>query len=108
MLFQLTGEQKYADLGRQCLELGLAGQRDRDSRYSMRNAGEGLRLGPSLAWTALGYDLLYDGLDPEFRKKIALFIQNYDEDAHDGPPKHIMSAYEKTGKWPKLTSKLRR
>ena len=101
MLYQLTGEQKYADLGRQCLELGLAGQRDRDSRYSMRYAGEELRLGPSLAWTALGYDLLYDGLDPEFRKKIALFIQNYNEDAHDGRPKHI-KAYEKTGKWPKL------
>ena len=75
MLYQLTGEQKYADLGRQCLELGLEGQRDRDSRYSMRYAGEELRLGPSLAWTALGYDLLYDGLDPEFRKRLRFLFK---------------------------------
>ena len=107
MLYQLTGEQKYADLGKQCLELGLEGVRDRDNlgRYSMRYAGEELRLGPSLGWTALGYDLLYDGLDPDFRKKIALFIQNYEEEAIDGRQK--AKTFDKNGKWPVLKIAIR-
>ncbi len=102
MLYQLTGDQKYADLGRRCLEIGFEGQRDRDSnaRYSMTLAGEELRLGPSLAWTALGYDLLYDGLDPAFRQKVALHIQNYEMEAHDG---RKLRGFEKTGKWNKLS-----
>ncbi|GEM_PF-764069 len=102
MLYQLTGDQNYADLGQKCLEIGFTGQRDRDSnaRYSQTLIGEELRMGPSLAWTALGYDLLYDGLDPEFRKKVALHIQNYNMEAHDG---RKLANFEKTGKWNKLT-----
>jgi hypothetical protein len=79
LLYQLTGEKKYADLGRTCLEKALEGQRDRDARYSFRAPYGALRAGPSLGWTALGYDLCYDGWDPEVRRKIALAIQDYNE-----------------------------
>jgi hypothetical protein len=79
MLYQLTGDKKYADLGRKCMELALAGQRDRDDRYSWMAPGGELRAGPTLAWYALGYDLCYDGWDESFRRRIARAIQDYDD-----------------------------
>lgn len=79
MLYQLTGEKKYADLGRQCVEKALDGQRDRDNRYSFKDPVGALRSGPSLGAIAIGYDLCYDGWDEDFRKKVALAIQNYNE-----------------------------
>lgn len=77
MLYQLTGDKKYAELGRQCFELGLSGQRDRDDRYSFRAPGGQLRAGPSLGMYALGYDLCYDGWPEELRRKAALELQNW-------------------------------
>jgi hypothetical protein len=79
MLYQLTGEKFYADLGRQCAERILEGQRDRDNRYSFRHPFGVLCAGPSLGALAMGYDLCYDGWDAGFRGKVALAIQNYDE-----------------------------
>jgi hypothetical protein len=80
MLFQLTGDKRYADLGRQCLEkMVREQQRDRDNRYAFRAAHGALRAGPSLGAVAMGYDLLYDGLDPKFREEVALAMQNYNE-----------------------------
>jgi hypothetical protein len=79
LLYQLTGEKKYADLGRECMEKAFEGQRDRDSRYSFKAPFGALRAGPSLGWTALGYDLCHDGWDAEYRKKVALAIQDYNE-----------------------------
>lgn len=81
LLWQLTGEQRYADLGKQCAQLMLDGYRDRDgkARYSLRQPSGALRAGPSLGWFALGYDLCYDGWDPEFRKQVARAIETYDE-----------------------------
>ncbi|MFP4054247.1 MAG: hypothetical protein ACLFV7_10350 [Phycisphaerae bacterium] len=79
MLYQLTGEKKYAEFGRKCFELALEGQRDRDDRYSFRKPGGALRAGPSLGWYAVGYDLLYDALDEETRKKFTLAIAKYSE-----------------------------
>jgi hypothetical protein len=79
LLYQLTGDRKYAELGRRCMEKALEGQRDRDRRYSFRAPYGALRAGPSLGWTALGYDLCYDGWDPEFRQKVARAIAEYDE-----------------------------
>jgi hypothetical protein len=79
MLYQLTGDKKYADLGRKCMELAFAGQRDRDDRYAWSAPGGELRAGPTLACYAMGYDLCYDGWDPAFRKKVALAIQNYSD-----------------------------
>lgn len=79
MLYVLTGDKKYADLGRECMEKSLDGYRDRDQRYSFRAPYGALRAGPSLGWTALGYDLCYDGWDDAYRKKVAETIQNYNE-----------------------------
>ena len=79
MLYQLTGDKKYADLGRQCFEKSLAGARTIDSRYRLKRATGALRAGPTLGWHALGYDLCYDGWDEAYRLKIARFIQDYNE-----------------------------
>ena len=79
MLFQLTGEKKYADLGRRCVEMMLKGVRDRDNRYSFVRPHGALRAGPSLGAMAMGYDLCYDGWDDGFRRRVALEIQNYDQ-----------------------------
>lgn len=76
-LWQLTGEKKYADLGRRCVEKALEGTRDRDNRYSFRDPTGALRAGPSLGAIAMAYDLCFDGWEEDFRKKVALEIQNY-------------------------------
>ncbi len=80
-LYQLTGEKKYAQLGRECFEKAWAGVRDCDSeaRYSWVAPGGMLRAGPTLGWYALGYDLCHDGWDADFREKVAAEIQNYDQ-----------------------------
>ena len=79
MLYVLTGDKKYADLGRECMEKTLEGYRDRDQRYSFKAPYGALRAGPSLGWTALGYDLCYDGWDDAYRGKVAEAIQSYNE-----------------------------
>jgi hypothetical protein len=78
-LWQVTGEKKYADFGRQCVEMALDGARDRDNRYSFREPTGALRAGPSLGALAMGYDLCYDGWDEGFRRKIALELQTYNQ-----------------------------
>ena len=78
-LYQLTGDQKHADLARQCVEKALDGQRDRDNRYSFRHPGGALRAGPSLGAVAMAYDLGASGWDADFRKKVATAIAEYDE-----------------------------
>lgn len=79
LLYQLTGEKKYAELGKQCFEKALEGYRDRDRRYAFKAPFGALRAGPSLGWTALGYDLCYDGWDEEFRTKVTRVLADYDE-----------------------------
>jgi PKD repeat protein len=94
MLYQLTGDKKYAELGRQCFLKGKEGIRDRDNRYSQTHVDGQLRLGPSLAMLALGYDLCYDGWDEAFRQEVAQFIQNYNMEsrsAKDGPKPPVLS-----------------
>lgn len=76
-LYQLTGDRKYADLARQCVEKAFAGQRNHDDRYSWIAPGGELRAGPSVGWTSVAYDLCYEAWEPEFRQKVALAIQNY-------------------------------
>lgn len=80
-LYQLTGEKKYAELGRVCFEKAWAGVRDCDdeARYAWVAPGGCLRGGPTLAWYALGYDLCFDGWDEAFRKRVAQEIQNYSQ-----------------------------
>jgi len=84
LLYQLTGDTKYADLGRQCFEKALEGYRDRDRRYAFLAPYGALRAGPVLGWTAIGYDLCYDGWDEEFRKKACLALANYSEPSKRG------------------------
>jgi len=81
LLYQLTGDKKYADLGRKCFEWAFEGIRDRDDkgRYGWKGASGALRAGPSLGWYAVGYDLCYDGWDPAFRQQVAQAIQNYNQ-----------------------------
>lgn len=79
LLYQVTGDKKYADLGRQCMEKAFEEYRDRDNRYSFRYPYGALRAGPSLGWTAVGYDLCCDGWNEGFRRTVALAIQNYNE-----------------------------
>ncbi len=76
-LYQLSGDKKYAELARQCVEKAFAGQRDFDDRYAWVAPGGELRAGPSIAWTAVAYDLCYDGWDEAFRTQVAKAIQNY-------------------------------
>jgi hypothetical protein len=78
-LYQLTGDKKYADLARECVEKAFAGQRSGDDRYAWVGPGGELRAGPTIGWTAVAYDLCYDGWEPEFRQKVALAIQNYSD-----------------------------
>ena len=79
LLYQLTGDKKYAEFGRQCFERALAGVRDRDDRYSFRGPGGPLRAGPTLGWYAVGYDLCYDGWDATTREKFGRAIAEYGE-----------------------------
>ena len=78
-LYQLTGDRKYADLARKCVELAWAGQRNFDDRYSWVAPGGELRAGPTLGWYAAAYDLCYEAWDEAFRLKFAQAIQNYDD-----------------------------
>ena len=80
LLYQATSEQRYADMGRQAMELAMdENWRDRDARYSFRSPRGALRAGPSLGWYALGYDLCYDGWDEDFRNRVAREIATYNE-----------------------------
>ena len=74
LLWQITGEKRYADLGRQCVEKALAGQYDSDSRYAFINPRALLRAGPAFGAMAMAYDLCYDGWDEEFRRMVATQI----------------------------------
>ncbi len=77
LLYQLTGDKRYAELGRQCFELALAGQRDRDDRYSWVKPGGPLRAGVVLGWMAVGYDLCYNGWDTATRRKLGQAMEYY-------------------------------
>ena len=76
-LYQLTREKKHAEFARQCIEKAWQGQRNFDDRYAWVAPGGELRAGPTLGWTAVAYDLCYDGWDESFRRKVAKAIQDY-------------------------------
>ena len=82
MLYQLTGEQKYADLGKQAVDKVLGGTRDRDGRYSFVMPNGALRAGPAIGAVAMAYDLCYDGWEADYRKKVALALLNYNAREH--------------------------
>jgi len=77
LLYQLTGDKKYADLGKQCFEKALEGVRDTDRRYSFKHPRGTLRAGPTLGWMAVGFDLCYDGWDKSTRERLGRTISEY-------------------------------
>lgn len=78
MLYQLTGDQAFADLGRQAVEKGLDPKAyDRDGRYAWGKPNGALRAGPAVGALGLAYDLCYDGWDDAFRQDIAKRIQTF-------------------------------
>jgi hypothetical protein len=94
LLYQLTGDKKYADLGLQCFDRMLKGERDRDKRYAFDKPEGELRSGSSWAVAALGYDLCYTGWVEADRVRIAkAFLatkgaQNYDLEKVVRKPKY--------------------
>ena len=76
LLFQVTGEQRYADLARECLDKVFAGQVDRDERYSWTHPGTGFRVSGMLQAVALAYDLNYTGWPADYRQDVLNKIQN--------------------------------
>lgn len=79
LLYQLTGEERYAELGKHCFEKALEGVPDRDGRYGFRTPGGPLRAGPSVGWYAVGYDLCYHGWDAATREKFGRALAEYAE-----------------------------
>ncbi|MGL4576497.1 MAG: hypothetical protein ACRCV9_17055, partial [Burkholderiaceae bacterium] len=98
MLYQLTGEARYADMARTCTQWMIEGWRDRDDRYGLVNPGGLLRAGPSVAALAMAYDLAYDGWDSAFRESVAKFLLNYNGGATEpgGTGTQTMAQLSKT------------
>lgn len=79
-LYVLTGDEKYAQLGRETFEQSLAGATYKDDdRYAFVGARGALRAGPALGWHALGYDLCYHGWSEEYRNKVRDELFHYDD-----------------------------
>ncbi|MGD0898163.1 MAG: hypothetical protein ABR915_10035 [Thermoguttaceae bacterium] len=77
LLYQVTGDRKYAELARQAVQMCFDGKNDIDNRYCWSRPGTGMRAGAILAGVAYAYDFCYDAWPDDFRKKVALEIQNY-------------------------------
>lgn len=75
LLYQLTGDKKYADLARQCLDKVFAGQVDRDERYGWKTPGTGFRISGVHQGVAIAYDLCYDAWPEDYRKQVVTEIQ---------------------------------
>jgi hypothetical protein len=75
LLYQLTGDAKYADLARQCLDKVFEGQVDLDERYSWKRPGTGFRLSYVHQAVAIAYDLCYEAWPEDYRQKVAREIQ---------------------------------
>jgi len=91
LLYQLTGDKKYAELAKQCFEWGLEGKRNTDDRYAFRKPGGALRAGPTLAWYAIAYDLCYDAWDDATRSKFGKALAEYNDGKEDRDAKSSLS-----------------
>lgn len=76
MLYVLTGEKRYADLARQCLDKVFEGQVDRDSRYNWTTPGTGFRLSFVLQGICLAYDLCADAWPADYRRQVVEKVMN--------------------------------
>ena len=75
MLYQLTGDKKYADLARQCVEKLFEGQVDTDTRYNLLTPGTGFRLGAVYQGIVLAYDLCYEAWPADYRESLVERLQ---------------------------------
>lgn len=69
-LYQITGDQAWADKAQEAAEQTLAQKPNPDGRYTWPGNGQ-LRAGPCLAALALAYDMAYDGWDAATREGVA-------------------------------------
>lgn len=76
-LYVLSGDRKYADMSRQCLEWMFEGKSDRDERYTWNSPGAGLRVGEMLLVVAMAYDFCYDAWPEDFRRRVAREMVEY-------------------------------
>ena len=91
LLYQITGDKRHAELGRECIERFIGGVRDRDPRYSFRSPGGALRAGPTLGWLAVGYDLCRDGWDAAARERVGRALWEYRELPDEEKPKSVIT-----------------
>jgi hypothetical protein len=66
LLYHLTGDKLYAELGQRAMERILRDAGDIDPRYGFVRPNGALRAGSSLGAVAMGYDLCYDGKKIDF------------------------------------------
>ncbi|GDY13603.1 hypothetical protein LBMAG53_24810 [Planctomycetota bacterium] len=78
-LYQITGEAKYAELSRQCVQLMFDGKFDIDNRYSWIKPGTDLRCGTVLSAMAYAYDFSFDAWPDDFRRQVAREIETFDK-----------------------------
>ncbi|KPJ71924.1 MAG: hypothetical protein AMS14_08830, partial [Planctomycetes bacterium DG_20] len=83
-LHVVTGEKKYADLAREAVGLCFDGKMDRDNRYGWAMPGTALRCGSIITAIGLAHDFCYDAWPEDFRRKVALEIQNFDKEVASG------------------------
>lgn len=85
-LYQVTGDQAWADRAREAAEQTIAGKANPDGRYTWPGNGQ-LRAGPCLSAVALAYDMAYDGWDTATREKIArgIVANKYLEEIANSP-----------------------
>ena len=102
LLYQLTGEQKYADLSKQAVEAIFAGKTDRDERYNWFKVGTGFRFSHSVTAVSLAYDLSYDGWPESFRAEVVKRLQNDVPNTLKGKPstRSTLEAMAGGGKYP--------
>jgi len=88
-LYQITGDQAWADKAKEAAEQTLARKPNPDGRYTWPGEGQ-LRAGPCLSALALAYDMAYDGWDAATRNTIAKGIveNKFLEEIADSP-KHV-------------------
>lgn len=88
-LYQVTGDEAWADNAKEAAEQTLARKPNPDGRYTWPGAGQ-LRAGPCLSALALAYDMAYDGWDAATRETIAkgIVANRYLEEIANSP-RHV-------------------
>ena len=100
LLYQLTGEKKYADLARQCLDKIFEGQVDRDSRYNWTTPGTGFRLSFVLQSICLTYDLCAEAWPEDYRRKVTQTVMNMKQKKVDKNQFYTLEDLARAGGYP--------